>query len=452
MIKFLATSILAVLLALPALCGPNLQVLVDQQPLSFDQPPIMQEGRVLVPLRGVFESLGADVVYLASSRTIKATRGRTQVELTLGSRSAMVDGRSVYLDVPAISHGGRTMVPLRFVSEALGADVDWQAATRTVSITSAPSTGQPPPPVTPPPAGRLNIQNVLHSATGALQPGDTLQVTMTGDPNGQASFDVPGAFESVPMREVRPGSYQGSVTIPKGLEIEQGRVVAHLVGNGLESQMEASRPVTFGTGQQAPTPTGSNVRPLPNSTVNQARPLIQMQFERNARPETVRLLLDGQDVTGSAVINQRLVRFTPGSNLQRGRHHVNVIAQDNQGRPLGQQWNFNVNVGQAASGSIQLTNLSDGMTVNRVFNIQGHTVPHSNVRAIGRSSQDLIPGVIGVRGPDIETQTTSDATGWFNLQMNASALPSNTVLETTIQATDPNGQPVGPVHIKLIVR
>ena len=78
-------------LALPSISASNIQVLIDQRPMYLDQPAVMQNGRVLVPLRGIFERLGAEVVYLAESRSIKATRGRTQVELQLGSRSAMVD-------------------------------------------------------------------------------------------------------------------------------------------------------------------------------------------------------------------------------------------------------------------------------------------------------------------------------------------------------------------------
>src|SRR5213083_559402 len=84
-------------------------------------------GRVMVPLRGVLEQMGAFVDWDASSRTVYANRGDTQIRLPVGSNSAYVNGKSVFLDVPAMILGGSTMVPLRFVSETLGANVAWNS-------------------------------------------------------------------------------------------------------------------------------------------------------------------------------------------------------------------------------------------------------------------------------------------------------------------------------------
>ena len=109
-------------------------VLVDGTPVQFDQPPVMEGGRVLVPMRGVFERLGASVVYVPESKQIRATHGNTMIDLTIGSRDARISGRPAQLDMPASTIGGRTVVPLRFISESLGADVRWDAPNRTVSI------------------------------------------------------------------------------------------------------------------------------------------------------------------------------------------------------------------------------------------------------------------------------------------------------------------------------
>lgn len=91
-------------------------------------------GRVMVPLRGVFEALGAAVDYDPATMTVFATRADTQMQLRLGSTQANVNGQVRTLDVPAQSRFGRTLVPLRFVSEALGASVNWNDAQRTVYI------------------------------------------------------------------------------------------------------------------------------------------------------------------------------------------------------------------------------------------------------------------------------------------------------------------------------
>lgn len=138
------------------------QVLIDGSPVIFDQPPVVVGGRVLVPLRGVFERLGAFVQWNPANNSVLASRGSTQVQLTIGSRQAFVNGRQVLLDVPAMIVGGRTLVPLRFVSEAMGARVDWDPASRTVMIFASPLVQPPsPPPVVQPPQPPVPGQSVI---------------------------------------------------------------------------------------------------------------------------------------------------------------------------------------------------------------------------------------------------------------------------------------------------
>ncbi|MCM3489828.1 stalk domain-containing protein [Alkalihalophilus marmarensis] len=103
---------------------------------TYDQAPVVENGRVLVPMRGIFESLGANVAYNNTTKKITATRGTQTVELTLGSRQAFINGQSHQLDVAAKAVNGRTIVPLRFVGEALGANVRWDNISKTVYISS----------------------------------------------------------------------------------------------------------------------------------------------------------------------------------------------------------------------------------------------------------------------------------------------------------------------------
>jgi hypothetical protein len=114
----------------------GIRVYVDGRIVNFDVPPQVIQGRVLVPLRGVFEQLGATVDYDARTQHIVALRGSQNVELTIGSRQAQVNGTPHLLDVPAFTINGRTMVPLRFISESLGAEVQWIDASRTILIAS----------------------------------------------------------------------------------------------------------------------------------------------------------------------------------------------------------------------------------------------------------------------------------------------------------------------------
>ncbi|HEV2283939.1 MAG TPA: copper amine oxidase N-terminal domain-containing protein [bacterium] len=146
--------IVALALAGPraGLAQPAIQVYVDGQIVNFDVPATVINGRVLVPLRGVFERLGATVDYDTSTQHIVALRGGQAVELTIGSRQARVNNLPALLDVPAFTIAGRTMVPLRFVSEALGAGVQWVDTSRTILITSAAAAFPAPSPSPPAPS------------------------------------------------------------------------------------------------------------------------------------------------------------------------------------------------------------------------------------------------------------------------------------------------------------
>jgi hypothetical protein len=99
------------------------RLLLNDRPLRTRVEPVLEDGRVLVPLRDIFEALGARVDYDREDRTITARRAGSLVHMALGSQSAVADGHIVHLDVPADTIAGRTLVPLRFVSESLGATV-----------------------------------------------------------------------------------------------------------------------------------------------------------------------------------------------------------------------------------------------------------------------------------------------------------------------------------------
>jgi hypothetical protein len=141
-------------LAVPALGAGPVSVTVNGQPANLNPPPQERAGRVFVPLRGVFEQLGATVVY--DNGTINATgRGHT-VSLKIGSQAAIVDGQQQTVDVAPFIIGASTYVPLRFVSQALGASVNYDGTNNIVAINTfgrGRPGGPPPEVVTPPPAG-----------------------------------------------------------------------------------------------------------------------------------------------------------------------------------------------------------------------------------------------------------------------------------------------------------
>jgi plastocyanin len=121
----------------------SVRIIVNGQAVTFDQPPIEQSGRVFVPLRGVFERLGASVVY--NNGLINATGNGRNIQLHIGSTAATVNGQPTSLDVAPFLVGARTFVPLRFISEALGANVNYDGNSRTVTVAmgAAPATAPP---------------------------------------------------------------------------------------------------------------------------------------------------------------------------------------------------------------------------------------------------------------------------------------------------------------------
>jgi len=115
--------------------APPITVTVDGTPIAFSgTKPAQVQGSVLVPLRGVFEALHADVRYNSATRVINAQKGTTTVVLPLGSTQATVNGQTQALSQPAQTVSGTTLVPLRFVAQAFGAFVQWHEATSTVEI------------------------------------------------------------------------------------------------------------------------------------------------------------------------------------------------------------------------------------------------------------------------------------------------------------------------------
>ncbi len=114
----------------------EITVYIDGEELSFDAAPYIENGTTRVPMRAIFEALGADVKWDAEDKKVTAEKDGTTVELTIGEDVAYVNGTENPLLVPAEIKESRTMVPLRFVSEALGAKVDWEGTTKTITIAS----------------------------------------------------------------------------------------------------------------------------------------------------------------------------------------------------------------------------------------------------------------------------------------------------------------------------
>ena len=119
----------------------TVQVTLNGKPLSFDAAPDIENGRVLVPMRGVLESLGYSVHWKEHTQTVLAMKDGVNISLPLNGRTVTVNNETVQIDVPAKLQNGRTFVPLRFLAEYSGADVQWDESSSTVMIQSADAEG-----------------------------------------------------------------------------------------------------------------------------------------------------------------------------------------------------------------------------------------------------------------------------------------------------------------------
>jgi hypothetical protein len=341
---------------------------VNGNTLNLNPSPTERAGRVFVPLRGVFENLGASVVY--ANGIINASGRGHNISLKIGSQQATVDGQQQALDVAPFIIGASTYVPLRFVSQALGATVNYDGANRVVAIsTNGNTTAAAPPPQ-----------------------------TITPVPNANAPH--------------------GAITL-------------------------------------------ASVLPDRGQSVTSRRPTIEATFAGGtADPNSIRITLDGADVTNGATRQPRGFTYAPQSPLQAGQHTVRVSGNDSNGNSFLRGWQFTSGNGTASAGQILNVNPPNGATVPNQFTVTGRTAPGARVTVqIGANgSRTTIGGIIGAilgggnGGAPVSTSVTADANGRFSVPVNISA-PSGTQLLMAIVATDPQTGASGtPVQENLTIQ
>lgn len=392
-------TLIFVLILLAAAAGSimaqSLNVTINGDPVRFTgTQPMVVRGRVMVPLRGVLEQMGAFVGWDPATRTVFAQKSGTDVQLSIGSRTATVNGRTVTLDVPAQIIGGSTMVPLRFLSEALGSEVAWNNVTRTVMIVTASSTV---PPVTPP-NSTVSITSFTQNSKGWLKAGSILKVVMEATSGGAATFEIPGVVDGVTMQEVSSGRYVRSWTVPAGqdLAVTGGKVIGQLRVGGTQRLIQAGNPVSIDT----IAPRIINRTPDPNSTIAAVRPNISVVSEDSGSgvdPAKVSMSVNGADVTAQATVTRNFATYRPQQPLQMGQNTVKVTAVDRAGNSASRTWTFSV---QGAG------NIITSFTHSDISNLQPGDVITANMT--GQPSAKVSFSIISPTGHSLVTQTMQE--------------------------------------------
>lgn len=134
--KKLTALILTVFMFMGITCfAQDISVTISGQKVDFDVQPVMESDRVLVPMRAIFENLGATVSWDNDTSTAIAVKGEKVIIIQIDNSKAFINTEVKELDVPARLISDRTLVPVRFVSEALDCVVDWNQNEQTVVIT-----------------------------------------------------------------------------------------------------------------------------------------------------------------------------------------------------------------------------------------------------------------------------------------------------------------------------
>jgi hypothetical protein len=194
-----------------------------QYPILFNdhhvyaKPDILKQGRVLaalvrggtllIPLRSMFEQMGATVSYDAGSKTVTVSKAGAEVKVTVGKPEVIINGESRPLDVPPIIYQGIVLVPVRVISEGMGAYVQWVPDRRLVVVRyippTPPPTPAPPPPPPPPPTPTPSptpapYYDFYVAGDYIISPkvyNDFVPGTTSSNNNGGFSYRIHGAIE-----------------------------------------------------------------------------------------------------------------------------------------------------------------------------------------------------------------------------------------------------------------
>jgi len=378
----------------------GISVFVNGDPITFNGVgPQEVNGRVLVPLRGVLEKLGAYVDWDPAGQLVTAQRGDTSINLNIGSTQARVNNQPVTLDVPAELYHGSTMVPLRFMSEALGADVRWEPTQYAVMITTGATSGSRPEEFNnlPPVPTQFSIASLRMDRSGPVDAGTDVRFTMRGTPGGVGTLSIPGYQRDIPMQEVASGVYEAHWIVPSdqnGINISRLTPVAKLrFGSDVKSFQLTQTPVTDNGGYSFI----QGLAPVNQSVVAVSRPTISASFDEAAYvdPNTVRLTLDGMDVTSEANINRNSISYRPAVGIAPGRHDVVLTAVDQNGNSVTKRWSFRVNT---TADSVVQSFTAEGLTDARPGDVLRFTL-----RAEPQGTATFSLGNIVVNKPMVET-------------------------------------------------
>jgi len=290
------------------------------------------QGRVL-SMADVFSGASGTVTSVAGQNMVLANGRVFSVD---SATSVTVDGRSATLadvrsgDIVTVRSDPRT-----------------GKVREVVAFTPVPAGGATPSaspsgsgPMTTANAQTLDISDVTANTDHPLHLGQSVDIAFDGTPGGNATFDLSNVVVAAPMREIRPGHYEGSYVVQVGTNLVDAPILVTLSKGGQSAHAVGPEPLNIITEP----PQVKETAPANGTRINTLRPSIYVTFEtvggKGMDAGTLQLTVDGKDVTSQATRTGGFISYFPASDLHQGQISVRVRGADVAGNALDFSWSF----------------------------------------------------------------------------------------------------------------
>lgn len=345
--------------------------------------------------------------------TVEGTpRGRVNLRLRGVPRNIVLKetSRGVYT-------GSYTLRRQDRITESSGVRATLRVQNRGVSVDYSLPVGIANTSVAVAPTPGLKIDRFSVAPVDKLEPGAELRFTLNGMPGGTAEFDIPGVVSKVPMREVRPGVYEGAYTIRRLDNLAPSRPAVATLRAG---DRAVTSTLTQSLMVDAKPPVIRNISPRDGESVARgAATSVSGTFDDvggvGMDTKSVRVLLAGRDVTAATQITPQF--FTYRADLPAGRYPVDVSARDLAGNAVRQTWSFDVVAAANAAPAtvlLQVTSPANNATVGGgPVPVSGRTAPGAVVD-VKVSAVGTLAGLFGLNQDLLTQRVQADGNGNFS--------------------------------------
>ena len=216
--RFLAAMTLGMVLVVGTVSvqAADLSVTMNGTAITFDAQPFIEQGITLVPMRAIMDTLDASVEWDAAAKTVTATKGDKTVVLTINSKQAIVNGQAMELDVAAKIVENRTFVPVKFIGEQFGLNVEWNGTDKVVALSEIVTNPVAPEDETTPAEGETApAEGETTPAEGETTPAEGETTPTEGETTPTEGETTPAEGETTPAEgETTPA--EGETTPTEG--------------------------------------------------------------------------------------------------------------------------------------------------------------------------------------------------------------------------------------------